>query len=126
MCADVCLRVMTCADVHIATIREIPSLASQLSLGNRQLTNELACRKLTLFKGELICTTRDFLDSLQLMCAYVRHLGGSADVFFCFALVTGPRRSLSLRVIQESMRLKYEPASKPLHIYVKWLFDSKG
>ena len=25
-------------------------------------------------------------------------------------------------MIQESLRLKYEPASEPLHISVKWLF----
>ena len=24
--------------------------------------------------------------------------------------------------MQESMRLKYEPTSEPLHIYVQWLF----
>ena len=27
-------------------------------------------------------------------------------------------------VIQKSMRLKYEPASEPLHIYVKQLFSN--
>jgi hypothetical protein len=31
--------------------------------------------------------------------------------FFFFTLVTGPRRSLSLKLIQESMSLTYEPAS---------------
>jgi len=42
--------------------------------------------------------------------------------FFFFTLVTVPRDPWALSwVIQESMSLKYEPASEPRHICVRWL-----
>jgi len=40
--------------------------------------------------------------------------------FFFFILVTGPRRSLSLKLSDtRAMSLKYETASEPLHIFVE-------
>jgi len=41
---------------------------------------------------------------------------------FISTLVTGPRRSLGLKLsdFQHSTSLKHEPTSEPLHIYVKW------
>ena len=38
--------------------------------------------------------------------------------FFFLTLVTGPRRSLSLK-LSDTRSLKYEPASEPLHISVE-------
>ena len=36
------------------------------------------------------------------------------------------RARVGHRLVQESMNLKYEPASKPLHISIKWLFLNCG
>jgi len=55
---------------------------------------------------------------------------GTLLFFFFFTLVTGPRRSLSLKLIDTRVyEPQYEPASVPQHvshISVKWVFLNLG